>query len=134
MPNGRRHRRILQIVHSYRQRLCRGSIARRVFIELDSTIVNEARRPAPRKGGVGEVDLFADESLLGAQLGSKGISRLLTASCACVRAERQERWFARLESTFTTFGGVPEKVPMDNPRVLVRATTPSADRFCTMTS
>lgn len=34
------------------------------------------------------------------------------------RAERQEHWFAGLESTFTNFGGVPEDVLMDNPRVL----------------
>lgn len=35
------------------------------------------------------------------------------------RGERQEHWFAGLESTFTTFGGVPEEVLMDNPRALV---------------
>jgi transposase len=35
------------------------------------------------------------------------------------RAERQEHWFAGLESTFTTFSGVPEEVLMDNPRALV---------------
>nr|WP_271608662.1 DDE-type integrase/transposase/recombinase [Bradyrhizobium sp. CCBAU 21359] len=35
------------------------------------------------------------------------------------RAEKQEHWFAGLESTFTTFGGVPEEVLMDNPRALV---------------
>lgn len=35
------------------------------------------------------------------------------------RAERQEHWFAGLESTFTTLGGVPEEVLMDNPRALV---------------
>ena len=28
-------------------------------------------------------------------------------------------WFAGLESAFTTFGGVPEEVLMDNPRALV---------------
>jgi transposase len=33
--------------------------------------------------------------------------------------ERQESWFSGLESTFTTFGGVPEEVLMDNPRALV---------------
>jgi transposase len=31
------------------------------------------------------------------------------------RAEEQEHWFARLESSFTTFSGVPEEVLMDNP-------------------
>jgi transposase len=32
------------------------------------------------------------------------------------RAEKQEHWFAGLESTFTTFSGVPEEVVlMDNP-------------------
>src|SRR6476659_3393547 len=35
------------------------------------------------------------------------------------RAEKQEHWFAGLESTFTTFSGVPEEVLMDNPRALV---------------
>ena len=35
------------------------------------------------------------------------------------RAEKQEHWFAGLESTFTAFGGVPEEVLMDNPRALV---------------
>ncbi len=35
------------------------------------------------------------------------------------RAEKQEHWFAGLESAFTTFGGVPEEVLMDNPRALV---------------
>jgi transposase len=32
------------------------------------------------------------------------------------RAEKQEHWFAGLESAFTTFGGVSEEVLMDNPR------------------
>jgi transposase len=31
------------------------------------------------------------------------------------RAEKQEHWFAGLESAFTTFGGVPEEVLMDKP-------------------
>jgi hypothetical protein len=35
------------------------------------------------------------------------------------RGEKQEHWFAGLESAFTTFGGVPEDVLMDNPRALV---------------
>jgi hypothetical protein len=35
------------------------------------------------------------------------------------RAEKQEHWFAGLESAFTTFGGVSEEVLMDNPRALV---------------
>src|ERR1700751_1312298 len=35
------------------------------------------------------------------------------------RAEKQEHWFAGLESTFMAFGGVPEEVLMDNPRALV---------------
>jgi transposase len=35
------------------------------------------------------------------------------------RAEKQEHWFAGLESAFTAFGGVPEEVLMDNPRALV---------------
>jgi transposase len=35
------------------------------------------------------------------------------------RAERQEHWFAGLESAFLTFGGVPVEVLMDNPRALV---------------
>jgi transposase len=35
------------------------------------------------------------------------------------RAEKQEHWFAGLESAFTSFGGVPEDVLMDNPRALV---------------
>ncbi|UFW91973.1 hypothetical protein BjapCC829_49250 (plasmid) [Bradyrhizobium barranii] len=41
------------------------------------------------------------------------------AACSCVRGEKQEHWFAGLESAFTTFGGVPEEVLMDNPRALV---------------
>lgn len=35
------------------------------------------------------------------------------------RHEQQASWFSGLESTFTTFGGVPEEVLMDNPRALV---------------
>ena len=35
------------------------------------------------------------------------------------RHEKQESWFTGLESAFTTFGGVPETVLMDNPRALV---------------
>ena len=35
------------------------------------------------------------------------------------RHERQESWFTGLESAFTTFGGVPAEVLMDNPRALV---------------
>lgn len=35
------------------------------------------------------------------------------------RAEKQEHWFAGLESAFATFGGVPADVLMDNPRALV---------------
>ena len=35
------------------------------------------------------------------------------------RHERQESWFSGLESAFTSFGGVPEEVLMDNPRALV---------------
>src|SRR6476619_4646750 len=35
------------------------------------------------------------------------------------RGEKQEHWFAGLESTFTAFGGVSEEVLMDNPRALV---------------
>jgi transposase len=35
------------------------------------------------------------------------------------RHERQESWFAGLESAFMTFGGVPADVLMDNPRALV---------------
>ena len=35
------------------------------------------------------------------------------------RAEKQEHWFAGLESAFATFGGVPAEVLMDNPRALV---------------
>jgi len=35
------------------------------------------------------------------------------------RSEKQEHWFAGLESAFRTFGGVPETVLMDNPRALV---------------
>lgn len=30
------------------------------------------------------------------------------------RAEKQEHWFAGLESAFTTFGGVPEEVLMES--------------------
>jgi transposase len=35
------------------------------------------------------------------------------------RNEKQEHWFAGLESAFRTFGGVPETLLMDNPRALV---------------
>jgi transposase len=35
------------------------------------------------------------------------------------RAEKQEHWFAGLESAFMTFGGVPADVLMDNQRALV---------------
>ncbi len=46
-----------------------------------------------------------------------GHSRLCHARA--FRHERQESWFSGLESAFTTFGGVPEEVLMDNPRALV---------------
>lgn len=36
------------------------------------------------------------------------------------RHEQQASWFSGLESAFTTFGGVPEEVLMDNPRALVQ--------------
>lgn len=36
------------------------------------------------------------------------------------RNEQQASWFCGLESAFTTFGGVPEDVLMDNPRALVQ--------------
>ena len=35
------------------------------------------------------------------------------------RSEKQSNWLAGLESAFTTFGGVPEEVLIDNPRSLV---------------
>jgi transposase len=35
------------------------------------------------------------------------------------RNEAQASWFSGLESAFTSFGGVPEQVLMDNPRALV---------------
>ena len=35
------------------------------------------------------------------------------------RHEQQASWFSGLESAFTTFGGVPQEVLMDNPRALV---------------
>lgn len=35
------------------------------------------------------------------------------------RHEQQASWFSGLESAFSTFGGVPEHVLMDNPRALV---------------
>jgi len=35
------------------------------------------------------------------------------------RHEKQESWFTGLESAFSTFGGIPEVVLMDNPRALV---------------
>ncbi len=36
------------------------------------------------------------------------------------RAERQEHWFAGMESVFRTFGGVPEEVLLDNARALIQ--------------
>lgn len=50
------------------------------------------------------------------------VATLGHSRCCHVRAfrhERQESWFSGLESAFTTFGGVPEEVLMDNPRALV---------------
>ncbi|WP_292478655.1 DDE-type integrase/transposase/recombinase [Mesorhizobium sp.] len=46
-----------------------------------------------------------------------GHSRRLHARA--FRAEKQEHWLAGIESAFTSFGGVPEEVLMDNPRALV---------------
>jgi hypothetical protein len=46
-----------------------------------------------------------------------GYSRLLHVRA--FRNERQESCFAGLESAFLAFRGVPEEVPMDNPRALV---------------
>lgn len=37
---------------------------------------------------------------------------------AC-QAERQEHWFARMESALRTFGGVPEEARLDNARALI---------------
>jgi len=36
------------------------------------------------------------------------------------RAERQEHWFAGMESAFRTFGGVPEEVLLDKARALIQ--------------
>jgi transposase len=36
------------------------------------------------------------------------------------RAERQEHWFAGMESAFRSFGGVPEEVLLDNARALIQ--------------
>jgi transposase len=36
------------------------------------------------------------------------------------RGERQEHWFAGMESTFQAFGGVPEEVLLDNARALIQ--------------
>lgn len=36
------------------------------------------------------------------------------------RAERQEHWFAGMESAFRAFGGVPEEVLLDNARALIQ--------------
>lgn len=36
------------------------------------------------------------------------------------RAERQEHWFAGMESAFQAFGGVPEEVLLDNARALIQ--------------
>ncbi|MGP3699686.1 hypothetical protein [Rhodobacter sp. NSM] len=35
------------------------------------------------------------------------------------RGERQENWLTGVESAFSTFGGVPEEVLIDNPRAPV---------------
>jgi hypothetical protein len=50
-------------------------------------------------------------------VGTLGYSRRLHVRA--FRSEKQEHWFAGLESAFRTFGGVPETVLMDNPRALV---------------
>jgi transposase len=47
-----------------------------------------------------------------------GHSRLLHVRA--FRAERQEHWFAGMESAFRAFGGVPEEVLLDNARALIR--------------
>lgn len=36
------------------------------------------------------------------------------------RGERQEHWFAGMESAFASFGGVPEEVLLDNARALIQ--------------
>jgi transposase len=41
------------------------------------------------------------------------------------RSEKQESWLIGLESTFTTFGGVPEEALIDNPRALVTSHDPA---------
>jgi hypothetical protein len=46
-------------------------------------------------------------------------SRFATVACACVPGGAVEAPVAELESAFTTFGGVPEEVLMDDPRALV---------------
>jgi transposase len=46
-----------------------------------------------------------------------GYSRRVHVRAFC--NERQENWFAGLESAFAVFGGVPEEVLFDNPRALV---------------
>src|SRR5262249_4006017 len=39
--------------------------------------------------------------------------------------ERQDSWFAGLESAFVSFGGIPEEVLFDNPRALVLTHDPA---------
>ena len=50
-------------------------------------------------------------------VGTLGHSRRLHVRA--FRHEQQASWFSGLESAFTTFGGVPQEVLMDNPRALV---------------
>jgi transposase len=50
-------------------------------------------------------------------VGTLGFSRRLHVRA--FRNERQESWFAGLESAFAKFGGVTEEVLFDNPRALV---------------
>ena len=42
------------------------------------------------------------------------------------RGERQEHWFAGMESTFRSFGGVPEEVLLDNARALIQHHDPAS--------
>ncbi len=50
--------------------------------------------------------------MLGVRCGPLWRSRRLHVRA--FRAEKQEHWFARLESAFMTFGGVPQELLMDN--------------------
>src|SRR5690242_2061720 len=88
----------------------------RVVVEFDSAVIDEARQALPARervtDGVGELNLLADQSELGAQPRLEGISQrpasLLPHEAALLRTAAADFLLDRIEC-----GNVPERLTRD---------------------